>query len=268
MCSCAHPSHSAGGRGVTRSSRIPAGAGPSSDEHGRDREAGAPFPAAASASRARCTVRWLAPSASARAELDHDSPSARKASTAGCAPSTGGARTTTVTGAARRKGESSLRRAERGEGPEHGAKPPGFDAQPRPMRFVGGRAPNARATSGPSARLRATLAQRAREGEQHRPPSERDHRRGLRARRGGTRPRRAGVDAGSASTSSSRSEPLLAPRDQAGRGRAQREERALDLRHQSRDTGLVARRARPGPGPRAPPSSGARRRAIPATTSS
>src|SRR5213083_2668882 len=53
------------------------------------------LPAAASESNARCTVRWLAPSASARAELDHDSPSARKASTAACSPSTGGASTTT-----------------------------------------------------------------------------------------------------------------------------------------------------------------------------
>jgi hypothetical protein len=33
---------------------------------------------AASASSARCTLRWLAPSASAKAELDQASPSARK----------------------------------------------------------------------------------------------------------------------------------------------------------------------------------------------
>jgi Bacterial protein of unknown function (DUF899) len=53
------------------------------------------LPAAASESSARCTVRWLVPSASARAELDHDSPSARKASTAACSSSTGPASTTT-----------------------------------------------------------------------------------------------------------------------------------------------------------------------------
>src|SRR5467141_5154592 len=52
-------------------------------------------PNAPSAGEARCTVRWLAPSASAKAELDHDSPSARKASTAAYSPSTGGASTTT-----------------------------------------------------------------------------------------------------------------------------------------------------------------------------
>jgi hypothetical protein len=44
------------------------------------------LPAAASESSARCGVRRLVPSPSARAELDHDSPSARKASTAACSP--------------------------------------------------------------------------------------------------------------------------------------------------------------------------------------
>src|SRR5262244_3936497 len=53
------------------------------------------LPALASKSSARCTVRWPAPSASARAELDHDSPSARKASTVACSSSMGGASTTT-----------------------------------------------------------------------------------------------------------------------------------------------------------------------------
>ena len=37
------------------------------------------LPAEASASRVRCTERWLVPSAMASAELDHGSPSARKA---------------------------------------------------------------------------------------------------------------------------------------------------------------------------------------------
>src|SRR5499433_4026941 len=53
------------------------------------------LPAAPSESSARYTVRWLVASASARAELDQDSPSARKASTRACSSSTGGARTTT-----------------------------------------------------------------------------------------------------------------------------------------------------------------------------
>ena len=53
------------------------------------------FPAAASESSARCTLRWLAPRASASAELDQDSPSARKANTPACFSSTGRARTTT-----------------------------------------------------------------------------------------------------------------------------------------------------------------------------
>src|SRR5579884_3851433 len=53
------------------------------------------LPAAASESSARCTVRGLTPSASESAELDHDSPSARKASTAACRSSTGRASTTT-----------------------------------------------------------------------------------------------------------------------------------------------------------------------------
>lgn len=45
-------------------------------------------------------VRWLAPSASAGAELGHDSPSARKASTAACRSST--SRTSTTTSRVRR----------------------------------------------------------------------------------------------------------------------------------------------------------------------
>ena len=52
------------------------------------------LPAEASESSARCTVRWLLPSARASAELDHDSPSARKASTVACSSSTGRASTT------------------------------------------------------------------------------------------------------------------------------------------------------------------------------
>ncbi len=46
------------------------------------------FPTAASESSALCTVPWLVPSAIARAELDHDSPSARNASTSPFSSST------------------------------------------------------------------------------------------------------------------------------------------------------------------------------------
>ena len=52
--------------------------------------------ARASLRSALWTVRGLAPSAIASAELDHDSPSARKASTAACSSSTGRDSTTTV----------------------------------------------------------------------------------------------------------------------------------------------------------------------------
>src|SRR5207344_3097790 len=54
------------------------------------------LPAAARESSARCTVRWLVPSASARAELDHPSPSASNASTVALSSSTGHASTTTL----------------------------------------------------------------------------------------------------------------------------------------------------------------------------
>src|SRR5262249_43478145 len=65
------------------------------------------LPADASTSSARCTVRWLAPSASARPEVDHDSPSASKATTAACSPSTGG--TITATSRARRGARANPR---------------------------------------------------------------------------------------------------------------------------------------------------------------
>src|SRR3954451_10541244 len=54
----------------------------------RPRRSDCTLPEAASVSSARCTVRGLALSAIASAELDQDSPSARKASTAACSPST------------------------------------------------------------------------------------------------------------------------------------------------------------------------------------
>ena len=53
------------------------------------------LPVAASELRALCTLRWLVPSATARAELDQASPSARKANTAAWSSSTGHASVTT-----------------------------------------------------------------------------------------------------------------------------------------------------------------------------
>ena len=52
------------------------------------------MPVSARASSARWTLRWLDPSASASAELDHVSPSAMRASTVACFSSTGRASTT------------------------------------------------------------------------------------------------------------------------------------------------------------------------------
>lgn len=61
------------------------------------------LPAEARFSSARCTVRGLAPSAIASAELDHASPSESMASTSACLSSTGGANTTA---APARRGDS------------------------------------------------------------------------------------------------------------------------------------------------------------------
>ena len=193
------------------------------------------LPAAASESSARCTVRWLAPSASARAELDHDSPSARKASTAACSSSTGRASTTTSLA---RRGTSanprfvaltpaSVRSAVRSR--------PIFDSQPCAMRFIGvlcsecprdERAP--RHVSGPR------LAQRACEREQHRTPCERDHRacvtHDMAARVHDERPRRQ-----QRFNILEQEESLVATRNQARRGRVQDEGCAFDLRRQRRD---------------------------------
>ena len=134
------------------------------------------LPAAASASSARCTVRWLTPSASARAELDHDSPSARKASAAACRSSTGRASTTTSPG-------------------RHGARAnPRFVAltpaifrstvRSRPISTrKRARCDHRQASLGmparpawPSAHLRAKLRPAPEQHEQHRAPLERDHR--------------------------------------------------------------------------------------------
>jgi hypothetical protein len=130
---------------------------------------------AASESSARCTVRWLAPSASANDELDHDSPSARKASTAACFSSTG--RASTTTSRARRGTNlnprfvaltpASVRRSLRSR-PTSTRKRARCDSSPRVECPREERAP--RYVSGPR------FAQRTCEREQHRTPCERDHR--------------------------------------------------------------------------------------------
>ena len=71
------------------------GTGGVTQRRARARPKDCTFPDAASESSALCTVRWLMPSAIARAELDHDSPSERKARTAPFSSSTGCASTTT-----------------------------------------------------------------------------------------------------------------------------------------------------------------------------
>ncbi len=150
------------------------------------------LPAAASESRARWTVRWLAPSASANAELDQDSPSARKASTAACSSSTGRASTTTSRARCGTSSKPLLRRTHVSQRAKHPAKPADFDPQPRAMRFIGDASRrNARARSvsrdtspgqaSPSARASANNTGRV----QARPPCWRH------ARRDGTHPRQA-----------------------------------------------------------------------------
>src|SRR5690606_11113072 len=53
------------------------------------------WPPDSSVARARCTLRWLVPSASASAEVDQASPSASSASSEASSPSIGGASTAT-----------------------------------------------------------------------------------------------------------------------------------------------------------------------------
>jgi hypothetical protein len=72
------------------------GAGRVIQRRARPRPYDCTLPALASESSARCTVRALDPRASDSAELDHDSPSARNASTDACSSSSGGASTTTL----------------------------------------------------------------------------------------------------------------------------------------------------------------------------
>ena len=149
------------------------------------------LPAAASCSIARCTVRGLAPSAIARAELDHDLPSARKASTAACCSSTGGASTTTSRarrGASAKPGLSRSRRRAC-EAPREVARLRPATVRDAIYRRASPGRRGRRARS--SARLRARLRQARVRGRtipgasRARPPCRRP------ARHCGTRPQRA-----------------------------------------------------------------------------
>ena len=206
------------------------------------------LPAAASESSARCTVRGLAPSAIASAELDHDSPSARKASTAACCSSTGGASTTTSFARRGASAKPRCRRAHVCQRPKLHAKPPDFDPQPCAMRFIGvlaaegacdQRAP--RHVSGPG------FTQRACKREQYRARRERNHRacvtHDITARVHDERLRRQ-----QRFDLLQQKGAFLAARDQARRWRVQDDGCAFDLRGQRRDT-CVARGMR-GPGER------------------
>ena len=157
--------------------------------------------------------------------------------------------------AARRQRKPSLRRAHVGQRPQHRAKPPDLDPQPRAMRFIGVLRPNARARSvslgtspghaSPSARASANNTGRVASETTVRcvthDMTARVHDERLR--------RQQRFDL------LEQEEALLATRNQARRGRVQHERCAFDLRRQRRDACLRARRARPERARRAPPSS-------------
>ena len=122
-----HPSRSAGGRGATRSSRIPAGAATSSGGRARDRTA-APFPPRRGNRAPAARSAGSSPSASARADVDHDSPSASSATPLRLAVHRPGASTTT--GAAR--GAAGARTPARSHARRRAVAAPRGAAPPRP----------------------------------------------------------------------------------------------------------------------------------------
>ncbi len=104
-------------------------------------------------------MRWLAPSASASAEPDHDSRPRQHDDLAR---------------AARRERETLFRRAHAGDCLQQPAEPPDLDPQPRAMGFVGVlRAERAGEQHVPRHVPGPCLAERARKREQHRTPRER-----------------------------------------------------------------------------------------------
>jgi len=116
---------------------------------------------------------WLLRSAIARAELDHDSPSARKASSAACSSSTAApARRPGARGAAPTQTLASSRSPR--PRPKHRAKPPDSTRKRTRCDSSARFDPKARATSVSLGTSPATLRQRACEGEQHRTPGEGD----------------------------------------------------------------------------------------------
>ena len=224
-------------------------------------------PQASRAPAARC-AGWFA-SASAKAELDHDSPSARKASTAACSSSTGRASTTTSRarrGTARNPRFVALTPA---SGRSIRRSRPIFDPQPRAMRFVGELRAETRARAArPAARPRAT-PRPARVRARTTPDALRARPRcARRARHGGTHPRRTPSTPAALRPPRAgevRSSPRAISR---AAGVPKTAQRAFDFRRQRRDAGLARGARRPGRAqPRAAPVR-RRRMAIPATTSS
>ena len=96
--------------------------------------------AAASSSwrNARWTVRWLEPSARASADVDHDSPPSSRARIEPAGPSIGGASTTTARRVDRGEREAAPGRLDAGKRAQSGAQAAELDAEPGPVRLVGG----------------------------------------------------------------------------------------------------------------------------------
>ena len=227
------------------------------------------LPAAASASSARCTVRWLAPSASASAELDHDSPSARKASTVAVLLLDRPRQHDDLARAARRQREAALRRAHAGQRREH-PRAAGRSRRAAARDAIRRRA--SRRTRAPAARRaarRRATPRRARGRARTAPAASRASTTVAASR---TTWRHASTtsasEASSASTSSSSSGRSLAARDQPRRRRV--EDARTRFRPPPSEPGCAASRA--ARSARASAARAAcvrsRRIAMPATTSS
>ena len=194
------------------------------------------LPDSASESSARCTVRWLVPSASARAELDQDSPSAKKASTAPFASSTGRASTTTSRARRGISAKPASSHSRRPTSKQSCEASPISTRNRAAMRFIHeSRSEGPRHQHIPRHVTRPRFAQRACEREQHRTRCQRNHfapdayymtacvnhQRFRRQQRFNL---------------IKQERPLLATRNQARRRRVQNAGRAFNLRRQCRDT--------------------------------
>ena len=146
---------------------------------------------------------------------------------------------------ARRQHEPSLRCAHVGQRPQHPAKPPYFDSQPQPLRFIGELGSEcAREERLSRCVSRPGFAQRACQREQHRTPCQRDHRAFV------THDITAGVHDQRARRQQrfdllEQEEPLLAARDEARSGGVQDEECAFDLGRQRGESGVPRCALRP-----------------------